>query len=249
MVLSTSDGRLKHEIPCDSESGIVVYSARGRFLVVGASNGSISIYDGLSGELVRRHESLIRSVSCLKCSADRDLLAVASYEKEAILCGLPDGEIVAKIGCGIVSSISFDSTGTRGLLGQREDRNILVWKYSSNEIEPILDGHSYTVNCISYSGNGQHVATGSSDRTVRLWETDRWNCVGVLQHERLINSVCFSPDSRRVLTGSMDGTARIWDVATAVELIRLQTEIRSDIDQVKSASFSSDGMTVLYQGS
>ena len=55
------------------------------------------------------------------------------------------------------------------------------------------------------------MASGSWDRTVRLWDVETGACVKTLQgHRSRVNSVRFSPDGRRLASGSGDRTVRVW---------------------------------------
>eukprot|EP00976_Prorocentrum_cordatum_P050448 1018709-Prorocentrum_minimum.AAC.1 len=46
-------------------------------------------------------------------------------------------------------------------------------------------GHDDAINCIAYSNDGKHVASGSWDKTVKVWSmvTDRnkWYCTATLK--------------------------------------------------------------------
>ena len=53
-------------------------------------------------------------------------------------------------------------------------------------------GHVKGILSADFSANGFHLATGSSDNTVRLWDLRRKNCFYVLPaHIKLITSVKF----------------------------------------------------------
>ena len=74
-----------------------------------------------------------------------------------------------------------------------------------------LEGHGDWVKSVCFSPDGRQVASGSYDRTVRLWEGGTGACVRTLEgHGKWVMSVCFSPDGRQLASGSEDGAVRLW---------------------------------------
>jgi len=73
-----------------------------------------------------------------------------------------------------------------------------------------LSGHSSPVLAVDASPDGQLIATGGGDQTVKLWQPD-----GTLLHTlgHKVSSVfalSFSPDSQRLVTSSVDGSIYLW---------------------------------------
>jgi WD40 repeat protein len=63
------------------------------------------------------------------------------------------------------------------------------------------------------SSDGATIASGSDDRSVRLWNRDNGQCRAVLSGvQRAVVAVDFSPDGTLLAAGSEDGTVQIWDV-------------------------------------
>ncbi|MFJ5974483.1 trypsin-like peptidase domain-containing protein [Streptomyces sp. NPDC093060] len=79
-----------------------------------------------------------------------------------------------------------------------------------------LTGHVGTVDSLVFSPDGRTLATASSDRAVRLWDTATGKAIGapLTGHTDAVESVAFSPDGRSLATASDDRTVRVWDVAT-----------------------------------
>lgn len=76
------------------------------------------------------------------------------------------------------------------------------------------------VNSVAFSPNSKQIASASSDRTIRLWDTRTGEAVGepLEGHFGGVLSVAFSPDGKQIVSGSYDETVRIWD--SPVELDR-----------------------------
>ena len=53
--------------------------------------------------------------------------------------------------------------------------------------------------------------TGSSDKTVKLWDVDTGNCTQTLEgHKEEIFSCAFNYYGNTIITASKDNTCRIW---------------------------------------
>ena len=77
------------------------------------------------------------------------------------------------------------------------------------------------MHAIAISADGEFLASGHGDGSVRLWEVDSGQELRRFQgHENGVNSVAFSPDGRRLASGSYDQTVRLWEVDSGQELRR-----------------------------
>ena len=75
-------------------------------------------------------------------------------------------------------------------------------------------GHQDLINSVAFSPNGQFIASGSHDKTIRIWNLADDKEIQKLEgHENWINSVAFSPDGQFIASGSHDKTIRIWNWA------------------------------------
>ena len=72
----------------------------------------------------------------------------------------------------------------------------------------MLEGQKSGVRGLAVSGDGQHVVSGSIDRTLRIWDFDpttaSWTAAGdLVGHTGNVWSVAFSSDGERVISGSL----------------------------------------------
>ncbi len=76
-------------------------------------------------------------------------------------------------------------------------------------------GHSSWVRAVAYSSDGAHVASGSDDNTVRLWEVATAAKTARFEGRTdWVHAVAFSPYSKHVASASEESTAHLWEVAT-----------------------------------
>ncbi|KAH8108507.1 hypothetical protein DFH11DRAFT_1516610, partial [Phellopilus nigrolimitatus] len=68
------------------------------------------------------------------------------------------------------------------------------------------------VNSVAFSPDGQHIVSGSHNRTVRIWDAKSGQQLHELSgHSSFVTSVAYSPDGQCIVSGSYDKTVRIWD--------------------------------------
>jgi WD40 repeat protein len=107
-----------------------------------------------------------------------------------------------------------------------------LFAYSQSIETVIQKGHELAVITVAMSPDSNYVATGSRDKTAKLWELGSGREVrSFLGHEGTVNGLDFSRDGKYLITSSGDKTARIWEVATGKEIFKTEadTKILTDV--------------------
>ena len=106
-------------------------------------------------------------------------------------------------------------------------------------------GTPSSVNAVSYSPDGKYIASGSYDKTIKIWDAATGMCLRTQEgHSESILSVSYSPDGKYIASGSRDKTIKIWDAATGMCLRTLEGH-SGDIDSV---CYSPDGKYIAGGG-
>lgn len=115
-----------------------------------------------------------------------------------------------------------------------------VWDIVAKVIRHQFSGHEQDIYSLDFASDGRHIASGSGDRTIRLWDLEQGQCVLNLAIEDGVTTVAISPDNRFVAAGSLDKSVRIWDTQNHVMVERTEGE-HGHKDSVYSVAFSPRG--------
>jgi len=80
-----------------------------------------------------------------------------------------------------------------------------------------LMGHKKKVHSVAWNSNGRKLASGSVDKTARVWSVDahQTHSIELVGHTDSVDQLCWDPTHPdRLATASIDKTVRIWDART-----------------------------------
>jgi WD40 repeat protein/AAA+ ATPase superfamily predicted ATPase len=107
--------------------------------------------------------------------------------------------------------------------------------YGARELNR-LEGHRGSVFSVSFSRDGQSLASASGDNSIKLWHPDGRLRATLEGHRNAVFDVSFSPDGQTIASASLDGTVKLWNLQGK----ELRT-FEGHGDEVLSVSFSPDG--------
>lgn len=129
-------------------------------------------------------------------------------------------------------------------------RELVVFALEDGHVVRRLSGHGGSlINCIALSPDGRLLASGGSDRMLRIREIATGQEVLILEHPGGFSSmdgnpdaVAWSPDGSRIATASTDTSRRLWlwEVTTGTQLVERTLPLRA-----RALAFSPDGETLV----
>ena len=237
----------------------LVFSPNSRMLAAGSGDGTIQVWDAGTGDLIHEFKDHKESVWKVDFSPDNKWLLSVSLDGTGLLKNLgPDGKelpILNQHGTSIhaasFSPVDRDDEYTFATGGA--DKRIQLWRAQTNNTNDLLrdnqtlDGHNDSVWILAFSKDGQDLASGSLDGTVRLWDLDilreRFKITG---HTGGIKALAYTVDNRILACGTgLKGTLRLWDAGTSSQLSILLDHVGLN----ETVTFSSDGRTLASGGS
>ena len=151
-----------------------------------------------------------------------------------------------------VIALAFSPDGTRLASSSKNTSGntrttVQLWDTTSNDkpiiLQSILRKQTGWTNVLTFSPNGKILASGSTDKKVRLWNTATGRLLRSLTgHVNGIAALTFSPDGTRLASASTDGTVLFWNTETGEQLL---TRITGHTKLVKAIAFLKDDTTLV----
>jgi len=106
----------------------------------------------------------------------------------------------------------------RFIMSAAYDGTVRMWSTTQGTNVLKLEAHPrpFGVQAMELAPHAFYYVTGSADRTVRLFCTERREPLRILiGHEETVSSVAIHPNSSLAVSGSRDKTLRLWDLRSA----------------------------------
>lgn len=113
------------------------------------------------------------------------------------------------------------------------------------QLEASLEASEERVWHVSWSSDGEHVASCGEDRIIRIWESQQWTCICTLEEgtqSRTLRCCEWSPSNKKLATASFCGIVAIWETQTTKRNVWDQVaSLEGHENEVKAVAWSYDG--------
>jgi WD40 repeat protein len=222
--------RIRHVLRADGgRVGAVAASVDGRLVATGHTDGRVRVWDAESGELTA---TLDKSEGEIKCVGFWGVPVVdggGTLRRDGVRgsCWLAAGSTDRRLALWRMQSLRGAAASSAGAAACGHAAGSWVRAHS-------LTGHSGSIVALAFppphgerggaaalGPPGLMVASGSYDRTIRVWECGEAGAAEVLclrGHNHWVMSVCYSCCGTRLCSGSYDRSVRIWDAVSGQPL-------------------------------
>jgi WD40 repeat protein len=117
-----------------------------------------------------------------------------------------------------------------------------IWEVATGEQTDFLFGHDGEVTSLAWSPDSRFLASGSLDRSVKLWSLGERGFVlaGDRGCEGPVRSLAFAPDGRRLAVGMSDGRVTVWSLPEQ----QIIAHWEAGCGKVLCLAFSPDGLSL-----
>ncbi|GAA6047603.1 hypothetical protein JCM3770_001585 [Rhodotorula araucariae] len=218
------------------------FDSKGNFLVSCSSDLTIKLWDtNNEWKNVRTLHGHDHSISSARFLPGDDYIVSASRDRTIRIWEVSSGFCTKTFsGHGDWVRSVLPSSDGQQLISCSVDQTARVWEASKGETKAELRGHEHVVEAAVFApvaaypairelagitapaGRsaeaktvGAFAATGSRDKTIKLWDAVSGQCLKTLVgHDNWVRALVFHPSGKFLLSASDDKTIRTWDLAT-----------------------------------
>jgi WD40 repeat protein len=256
----------------------VAFDPTGKLLATGCHDGKLRIWDIAKGNILKEIEAHVQKapqqlqhpIYALAWTADAKQILTASFDKSIKLWDVTSSQLVKEF---------KPATEPSPLMPKKDDPKKNPDAKSEDQmkskVEPVTKnqpiqqdksgphGHRDQVFTLAISKDGKHIATGSSDRTVKLWDTATGRVVrdfpnpdfkpvfpteAAPSHPSWVHAVRFTPDGKFLVSAGSaprnQGYLAVWNAGTGERVVSRYWEH----GPIHSIAVTSDGARLIAGG-
>jgi WD40 repeat protein len=221
----------------------VAFSPDGRLAVSGGLDQTVKVWNLTTGKEVQTLRGHSKQIWGVAFHPNNRQVLSASWDATARLWDIKQGNEVKRFTHPIdVNGVAVSRDGSHILVGC-DNQNGFLWNVANGEEERRFGGFTAYVYAVAFAPDGRHVACGSADKNIRIYEITGQQTRLIEGQTNGVTALAFSPDSR-FLYSCGDGVAHQWEVSTGKELRRFE----GHTGLVQGLALSGDGRRLVTGG-
>jgi COMPASS component SWD3 len=140
------------------------------------------------------------------------------------------------------------------------DGAVKVWDTGTGKLIHTFEGHLAGISTVAWSPDGETIASGSDDKSIRLWNVltvgsaarmtvvrpltspqGKAHPIPFVGHHNYVYALAFSPKGNMIVSGSYDEAVFLWDVRSA----RVMRSLPAHSDPVAGVDVVRDGTLIV----
>jgi WD40 repeat protein len=198
------------------------FSADGNSLAAGCADGSVRLWDLMTGEVRLDLKGAARGGYLIALSRSGSLVATA-HDQMVQVWNLKSGKLESEMKghAGVIFSVDFSPDGRR-LVSADQHGVVKVWDVSTGtaRLSRERDEPAKQLQFMGmvFSPDGQRLAAGSNSSAVTIFDATTGEKLHTLIHDGRTFGVAFSADGLRLASASELGTVKVWDTQSGREV-------------------------------
>ncbi|KAI2640347.1 YVTN repeat-like/Quino protein amine dehydrogenase [Hypomontagnella submonticulosa] len=232
-------GRIEHVLSGHKASVSCVRWGGTDLIYSASQDKTVKVWDAVNGTLKHTLASHAHWVNHLALSTDFVLRTAFYDHTKNVPASLEEKRAKAKE--------RFEKAAKQqGVIAERvisasDDFTMYLWDPAQGT-KPLarLLGHQKQVNHVSFSPDGNLIASAGWDNHIKIWGRDGKFLTTLRAHVAPVYQCAFSADSRLLCSGSRDTTLKVWDMRS----FKLSVDLPGHEDEVYALDWSLDGRLV-----
>lgn len=203
---------------CDGHSArvhCVVFSANGGQLASGSDDKTVPTWCPMTGALLQTFKGHSKEIISIAFSSNGEQLVTSSDDHTVRLWEVRTAKLLQTFS--VTSTVGLEAFSLNGqqISTANDEKVVQLWDTRSGVPLHTFEGHVVSVKnaanamlvitSLAFSTDGGQLASGSQDKTARVWDLTAGTELQTLHHSDGIRSLLFSSDGKTLASASDDG--------------------------------------------
>ncbi|HXF54536.1 MAG TPA: serine/threonine-protein kinase [Hyphomicrobiaceae bacterium] len=223
----------------------VAFTDDGGTIVTTGADGTLRLWNAATGALTRTLELDDGPATSLAVLGRRAL--TGHTDGSVAMWDLDRGDKLGRYrrNQANIWSVAFAGDPTH-FLASSHDWAIALWDARTvSEPLHVFEAHESSVQAVAFTERGPYIASGSADRTVKLWSPVNLAPIRTYRgHRDFVTALAFSPDGKLLASADLDGSIRLWSTSST----RLYRILSGHVGRITGIAFSPGGEVLASAG-